>query len=65
MEWNKWENENGALEGETPFQLLCRLRIENRWQDIGKMSCPPDRSPEIWENEKFNFMNRRIKDETV
>lgn len=54
--WEAWIKENNANEDETPYGLLKRLRAEDKWMDIAKVTPPPDRTADIWDIELSEFM---------
>lgn len=54
--WKAWAEANKTNEEETPYALLKRLRSEDRWEDLCKVSCPPDRTTDMWDIELSEFM---------
>ena len=57
--WENWAEANGTNDQETPYGLLKRLRSEDRWIKLAKVSCPPDRTEGVWDIELAEFMRIR------
>ncbi len=43
MGWKDWRESNKALEDETPYEFISRLRDMNSWEELYNVTCPPDR----------------------
>jgi hypothetical protein len=54
--FKEWALENNALDGEKPKKLLKRLRAENKWIELSRVTCPPDRTPDEWDIEIAEFL---------